>query len=90
MDNKNFLLRIPVDEIVSNLNLKIKRLKEVDVDNHKYEIQFLEYLQTNFMFLGDFRNQIYGLIPYYQKKIVSNWNHVSDKNFETTGQVNSK
>lgn len=82
MDNKNFLLTILVDEIVSNLNLKIKRLKEVDVEKHKYEIQFLKYLQTNFMLLGDFRNQIYGLIPYYQKKIVSNWDHVTDKKFE--------
>lgn len=42
----------------------------------------MEYLQTNCILLGDFRNQIYVLIPYYQKEIVWNWNHVTDKKFE--------
>ena len=36
------------------------------------KFNFLEYLQNNFIRLVDFRNQIYNLIPYYQKEIGSN------------------
>lgn len=35
MDDKNDSLTIFVDDILSKLNRKIKRLKEVDVDRHK-------------------------------------------------------
>ena len=82
MDEKKYSLTITVDETLSKLTLKIKRLKEVDVDKHKYEIQFFEYLQNNFIRLADFHNQICNLIPYYQNEIGSNWDDVTDKKLE--------
>lgn len=41
---KSILLTLLVDDKLSKLNLKIKRLKEVDVDKHTYEIQFFGIL----------------------------------------------
>lgn len=82
MNEKNGSLTILVDDRLSELNLKIKRLKEVDDDKHTYEIQFLEYLQNNFIRLGDFQNQIFNLTFYYKNEIRSNWDHLTDQKFE--------
>lgn len=81
-DDKNDALVILVDDILSKLNIKIKRLKKFDKAKHNYEIQFLEYLQNNFIRVGDFRNQICDLIPYYQNEIASKWEDITDKKFE--------
>lgn len=82
IDDENSSLRILVEDMLSKLELKIKRLTEVDVVKHKHEIQFLEYLQSNFIRLADYRDQICNLIPYYQKEIASNWDQVIDEKIE--------
>lgn len=77
-NNDNSSLVIVVEKVLSGIELKIKQLNEIDTVKHQYEIQFLEYLQSNFIRLGDFRDQLCTLIPYYQQEIASNWDHVID------------
>lgn len=81
MENNISLTKI-VDDMILKLDLKIKRLKELDSSQNENEIRFLEYLQNNFVRLADYRDQILNLIPYYQNEISSNWDNVTDTKFE--------
>lgn len=81
MENNNAVIKI-VDDMISQLDVKIKRLTELDSKKNEHEIKFLEYLQNNFIRLADYRDQILNLIPYYQNEIASNWDNVTDSKFE--------
>ncbi len=42
----------------------------------------MEHLQSGFIHLSDCRNQITKVIPFIQKEIEANWDHVIDKKYE--------
>lgn len=81
VDTDSSILAV-VEDVLSKLDLKIKRLTAVDNGEHKNEIQFLKHLQCNFIRLADYRDQIIQLVPFIQKEIEASWDHVTDQKFE--------